>query len=102
MIKYRVVSDSMEPLIPIGSELQLEKVSLLNLKRFDIVVFEDGNKYTCHYIWHINESVDLGAIITRNLKGDYDEPFHVEKVLGKVVNFKIPFLLKVKLLFWTK
>lgn len=102
MMKYRVVSDSMMPIIPVGAELSLEKVTLLDLKRFDIVVFNEGSKYTCHYIWHINENVDQGAIVTRNLKGDYDDPFHIEKVLGRVTNFKLSFWLKLKLLFWAR
>ncbi len=103
MKKYRVVSKSMEPIIKIGDELDLEEVSLLQLKKFDIIVFQEADKYTCHYIWHINQHFDPGLITTRNLDGyHFDDPFYFEKVVGRVKNFKLPFWIKLKLLFWVR
>lgn len=103
MKKYRVVSGSMEPVIPVGTELFLEPVSFGDLKKFDIIVFNDSGKYTCHYIWHINKNIDQGMIITRNLDGyRFDDPFSFEKVVGRVTNIKLPFWIKLKLLFWIR
>lgn len=103
MKKYRVVSGSMMPVIPIGMEIFLEEVSFLDLKKFDIIVFNDSGKYTCHYIWHINKHLNQGMIITRNLDGyKFDDPFAFDQVVGRVTNVKLPLWIKLKLLFWIK
>lgn len=100
MIKYRVISNSMEPLIPTGSELILEKVDSLNLKQFDIIVFEEKDMLICHYISHINKLYDRGYITTKSLlNGLEDVPFSPEKVKGRVTNFKISTLLKLRIFF---
>lgn len=97
--KYRVVSGSMEPLIQIGAELILESVKLEDIKRFDILVFKETPIYMCHYVWHVNKTFNKGDIITRSLKeGHCDDAFGFEKVLGRVVNYKIGFLTKCKIL----
>ena len=101
MIKYKVVSDSMEPLISVGAELLLdERKSIIStLKRFDIVVFQEKDILMCHYIWHINKTLDKGNITTRSLKtGEEDVTFSFKKIQGKVLNYKIGNLLKFKLL----
>ena len=100
MFKYKVVSDSMTPLIPVGAELELEKLDdNASLKRFDIVVFANNNQLMCHYIWHVNSHFDAGLITTRSLKtNEEDQPFERKMLHGRVLNFKISFPLKVKLL----
>lgn len=98
-IKYRVVSDSMEPLIQIGAELILERVRSEDIRKFDILVFKETPVYMCHYVWHVNKVYNKGDIITRSLKeGRLDDAFSFDKVLGRVVNYKIGFLMKCRIL----
>lgn len=98
-IKYRVISDSMEPLIQIGAELVLERVRPEDIRKFDILVFKENPVYMCHYVWHVNKVYNKGDIITRSLKeGLFDDAFSFDKVLGRVVNYKIGFFMKCKIL----
>ena len=98
-IKYRVVSGSMEPLIQIGAELILERVKIEDIRKFDILVFKETPVYMCHYVWHVNKTFGKGDIITRDLKnGHFDDAFGFDKVLGRVVNYKIGFFMKCKIL----
>lgn len=99
MIKYTIVSDSMTPLIPVGSAITIEKVKdIKELKRFDILVFKENNKLICHYLWHINKIFDQGKIVTRNLKdGALDVPFEFAKLHGKVTNYRIKRWTKMKI-----
>lgn len=99
-LKYKVVSDSMTPLIPIGADLELEKISSLSdLKRFDIVVFVQNNQLMCHFIWHINDHFDKGVVVTRALKDNKeDAPFHYKSIVGKVKNFRMNFLTRLRVL----
>lgn len=101
LLKYKVVSDSMTPLIPVGAELDLEKIDETTvLKKFDIIVFIQNNQLTCHYIWHVNETFEKGTIRTRGLKhNEEDLPFHRKMVVGKVKNFKLGFFTKLRILF---
>jgi signal peptidase I len=104
IIKYKIVSDSMTPLIPIGAEIFLEKIGEdRELKRFDIVVFEQNKQLTCHYIWHQNKNFDKGMTFTRSLKYNAeDDPFDQDKILGIVTNYKIGFFTKIKILIRDK
>lgn len=100
ILKYRIVSDSMTPLIPIGAEVLLEKINQDRpLKKFDIIVFEQKNFLTCHYVWHQNTTFDKGMIITRSLKyNEADTPFERDKIVGLVSNYQISFFIKMKIL----
>lgn len=91
MIKYKVISDSMIPLIPVGAEILITPVKDASiLKRFDILVFKVEDKLICHYLWHVNKVFDQGKIVTRNLKdGGCDIPFEFNKVHGRVTNFRL-------------
>lgn len=99
MIKYKIISDSMTPLIPVGAEIEIESVKGTDhLERFDILVFKEDNKLICHYFWHINKVFDQGKIVTRNLKdGGRDIPFEFEKLHGRVINYKIRSWMKLKI-----
>lgn len=100
MLKFIVVSDSMTPLIPVGSELIIEKIKDdREFQKFDILLFKQDEKLTCHYFWHQNKNFNPGIVTTRSLKdGSFDSPFDRKKILGVVINFKIGFFLKFKIL----
>lgn len=89
----------MEPLIPVGAELLLERAKADSLERFDIIVYEEGEKLMCHYVWKVNMVFSQGDITTKSLKyKKEDVPFSFDKVKGRVVNYEIGFLLKCKIL----
>lgn len=100
LIKYRIVSDSMMPLIPVGAEIKVQELrDISNLKKFEILLFKDNDRLMCHYFWHQNKKFDKGNIITRALKtGDKDLPFNKNKIVGVVTNFKISRWLEIKIL----
>ncbi len=104
MLKLKVVSDSMIPLIPIGAILVIEKIEEnYKFQKFDILLFQIDNKLLCHFFWHQNKHFDKNLIITRNLKdGDFDHPFPRGKVVGIVKNYKLSFFHKVRVFFFRK
>lgn len=99
MLRFKIVSDSMTPLISVGSEIKIEKIGIqTEFKKFDILLFRQGERLVCHYFWHQNEVIDRGFITTRCLKdGKLDHPFAREMIIGRVVNFEIGFWLKLKI-----
>lgn len=94
-INCRIISGSMEPLIMTNDFVDIEPLSG-ELKKFDILVFFQKDKLICHYVTHVNLSD--GKIITANLIGGEDLPFEKDQILGKVVNYKVGFWQKLKLL----
>lgn len=99
-IKFTVVSDSMIPLIPIGSELHLTQEAHSSLRPFDIIVFRRESRLVAHYIWR-NQVAYNGTVITRCLKKKFSDeaPVHQNEILGLVKNYKITPASKVWILF---
>ena len=102
MYIFKVVSDSMEPLIRIGAELSVRHINKdYKLKRFDIIIFKSELGLTCHYFWSANINLDKGFIVTRSLKKSCcDIPFSRDLVIGLVKNFKIGKILKFKIFIY--
>lgn len=94
----KVVSDSMNPIIKVGDIIQVD-VGVKNLKRFDIIVFHDGSKLICHYLWNMNKIVEPLLLQTRNMRKEKDFPITWEQYLGKVTSHQISFFQKLRLLF---
>lgn len=97
MIKFKVVSDSMYPIIRIGDELLTEPVSA-PLDTFDIILFKRYNKLVVHYVWR-NQKNFNNTVVTRSLNNIYvdEEPVSYLEILGKVSNYKISFFKKIKI-----
>lgn len=100
MLKYKIVSDSMSPLIPIGAEIEIRKLEdSEELKKFDIILFKQDARLVCHYFWHENDIFDKGLINTRCINSlDEDHPFARNQIIGIVTNFKISNWLKFKMM----
>lgn len=96
-IKFKVISDSMHPLIKIDDELQLVP-DLNGLKVLDIVLFKREKNLVVHFVWR-NQLNFNSTVITRCLKNPYVDETPVDKslILGRVSNFRIGFYLKLKL-----
>ncbi|MGZ3691275.1 MAG: hypothetical protein ACXVAX_07215 [Pseudobdellovibrio sp.] len=97
-LKFKVVSDSMFPVIKIGDELSFNKKEVYNI--FDIILFKRHGDLIVHFVWRDQMNFN-NTLITRSLKNfnQDEEPVKIEEVLGTVDNFKIPFLTKIKIYF---
>ncbi len=89
----------MSPLIPVGAIITIRKINENeSLKKYDILLFKNGQRLVCHYFWRENQLFDKGFIITRSIKNmTEDLPFSKTQVLGVVTNFKIGPWLKIKM-----
>ena len=98
-IAFKVVSDSMTPLIKISDSLKVVSENK-NYKIFDIIVFKRSSDLVVHYVWR-NQIEFNQTVITRSLKNIYsdEEPIHKNEIIGQVTNFEIGPLLKYKILF---
>ena len=102
-LNIRIISDSMEPVIKTGEELQvLPCVSDFNLlNRFDILVFWNGKYFVCHYLWNKNQlsfNKKEKLLTTRGLKNLYEDfPIQESHILGVLPNRRIPFWWKLKI-----
>lgn len=97
LFKSKVISDSMEPIIKVGQEVVID-VGNRDIKRFDIVVFYHDGKLICHYLWQMNKFVKPILLQTRNMSGKLDFPVTLDDYLGKVMNYKLSFWQKLKIL----
>lgn len=97
-INFRIVSDSMLPLIKVGEEISMIKLPpTLNI--FDIIVFYDKGKLICHFVWQDQKQFN-GAVITRSLKDPYknEVPRDYKNLLGWVPSKKISWTCKTKII----
>jgi len=100
----RIISDSMVPLIQIGEEVTVaEYIDQKQLKRFTPILYWDGKKLICHYVWTHNRLTNhegMKTIATRSLKDpkSNDIPIAHENILGIVIGRKISFLRKLKII----
>lgn len=97
----------MEPVILVGDSIEVKPIKD-DLKRFDIIVYWNENRkiLICHYFWSKNQESYLNdqepRIITRPLKSKREDfPIMQSRILGKVVNKKIPFSLKLRIIAHT-
>ncbi|MCY4523381.1 MAG: hypothetical protein OXB84_01450, partial [Halobacteriovoraceae bacterium] len=99
---FKLMGDSMRPLIESNTLVTLKRVDdIHSLKIFDIVTFFDNRTQiiVCHYFFRQN--IIDNNMNTRPLNpiDGQDIPFPPQFLLGKVDNFKINLLLKLKIVF---
>jgi len=96
----RVVSGSMEPVIPTGSSILIKPIAE-PLRRFDIAVFCADSKLICHFVWARNKTAPPGEppeTIFRSLHNlTTDLPVRQSALLGRVVNFEIDAGMRVRI-----
>ena len=97
-VKFKVVTDSMAPLISIGDELLYKKSNTYHT--FDIILFARHSKLVTHFVWR-NQLDFNKSIITRSLKDFYtdEEPVLESEILGVVENFKISIFTRIKIIY---
>lgn len=99
-IKIKIKSDSMEPLLKVHSDYDLFKIeNLADLKRFDIIVFWQVDRYICHFVWKkqicLNTSDEIW--ITRSLKNKFEDdlPIKKEQILGIIRDYRVSMIDKL-------
>ena len=83
--KIRIVSDSMHPVIKINEVLDVERIEIHQLKRFDIILVNYFGTPYCHFFWNfLNEN----EIVTKSYKHPekYDLPIKNEHIIGIIKN----------------
>jgi len=98
-LAFRVVTGSMKPVIKPGDVVEIVPVNT-ELRKFDIIIFDNSNVLVCHYIWKINQ-LSVGSsgptITTRGLYAKEDLPVSFDRVLGKVVSHKLTLTTRLRL-----
>ena len=91
--KLNVVTGSMDPLIPVGSTVVVDKQASYKIN--DIIVFWHNKILVVHVLWSINRSIKLKeqeVLVTRALHSKMlDASISRENILGKVVNYRLSF-----------
>ncbi|WP_290735480.1 hypothetical protein [Halobacteriovorax sp. JY17] len=89
----KIVSDSMEPLLNVGSKYTVVPVNLNQLKQFDIILFWQNDRPNAHFYWGKHLAGNIKGHMSRSLKypSDVDLPIKDEYILGI-----IPIKLKLR------
>ena len=86
---FRVISESMAPLIAAGDEIAVEQAGADRLRRGDIVLYTVGGAFHTHRLLARRRHGSATLLVT---KGDTslnpDQPWREEQLLGKVVAIK--------------
>lgn len=74
------------------------------LKPYDIIIFTYRNEEVlCHYLWDQFEDFKTGQTLiqTRPLNPiwEKDDPVFASNIIAKVINKKIPLILRLKIIF---
>ena len=89
LFRFRVISESMSPLIAAGDEIVVEQAGADRLRRGDIVLYTVGGAFHTHRLLARRRH---GGAILLVTKGDAalnpDRPWREEQLLGKVVAIK--------------
>jgi signal peptidase I len=82
---FRVISNSMEPLIRIGDRVVIEYTEIADLIPGDIILYFNGHRYCTHRLVNIFDDRKISKFITKgdNIQG-FDLPFDEEKYFGRV------------------
>lgn len=105
-IGVRIISDSMEPLLLVDENVTIRWFGeYRQLKRFTPILFWDGQKLICHYVWHLSKKLDSRGrttVLTRSLKNIEfnDVPVPVENILGIVTGKQISVWHKIRIIFY--
>ena len=84
---FRVISNSMEPLIRIGDRVVIEHTEIADLIPGDIILYFNGHRYCTHRLVKIFDDKEISKFITKgdNIQG-FDLPFDEEKYFGRVIH----------------
>jgi len=101
LYKFKIVTGSMDPLIPVGSSVFVDTTAAI--RPTDIIVFWQENKLVCHILWSKNKIISENGqeiLVTRPLYGRRrDLSILSTHVLGKVINYRLP-LWRLWLIRW--
>lgn len=99
-VSLQVVSNSMEPVIKTGEMIEVSRVSLSDLKVFDIILFFQGGRLNSHFLAKTDENNN--QFITRPLNGSgpSDYPLRGDEIIGIVSNKKLNLWHRLKVMIF--
>lgn len=99
-VSIRIVTGSMEPVLKVGATYVLVRHHFDKLKRFDLIVFWNGEVPVAHYVWHINKEFGQGQVVTRSLQSPdrEDLPVGDDMILGRLDDVRLSFWFRIKLI----
>ncbi len=102
VLRFRIISDSMEPLLKVGDEIVWEKTEkpFEDFKRFDLILFRQNQNLYCHFLWKINYRQRVFVTRSYCYLWHEDLPLTQNQILGKVTNYQLSFWQKIKVLFY--
>ena len=81
---YNVLSGSMEPAIPVGSVIYVEKVEPSQVEVDDVIAFHDGESVIAHRV--VTNRTSLGEFVTKGDANDVEDfdPIPYDALIGRV------------------
>jgi hypothetical protein len=97
--EIRIVSDSMFPLLSVGEILEIKPLPA-KLNPYDLLVFYDQNRLTCHFLW-LDQRALNDSVVTRSLRAPQEDdiPVPSNHLLGWVPQKKISRITRFKIFF---
>ena len=101
-LRFRIISDSMEPLLKVGDEIVWEKIEkpFENLERFDLILFRQNQNLYCHFLWKIDYRQRVFVTRAYRYLWHEDLPLTQNQILGKVTNYQLSLRQKLKIIFY--
>jgi hypothetical protein len=102
----KIVSGSMEPLLPIGTIAQVEFCRFDDLKPMDLLVYWRDDRLTCHAVWNIGYLPSARGdrtVITRGLGNpEFDYPVAESEIFGRVTSHRLTAWQALRMSFFSK
>ena len=99
VVKLKVVSDSMVPLIKIGDLIEVQKIAdLKELKHFDIIVFDQAGRLNVHFLTKIDHTHQQYITQCLKFRGENDYPLKPDQIIGLVKNKNLSLWQKMKVI----
>jgi signal peptidase I len=82
---FRIISGSMRPLIDIHDRVLVNRITPLEVKKGDIILFKSDNVFVTHRVTGFSEENGKRMILQKGDAGDYAMMISPEAVMGKVI-----------------
>ena len=92
-MKITLVSNSMAPILPVGTLAEIGPVAFDDIQPLDFVVFFENGKLICHTVWQrgfFKAPNGERTLITRGLSNPFfDHPVRESYLLGRVTSHRV-------------
>ncbi|MFH1007105.1 MAG: signal peptidase I [Candidatus Latescibacterota bacterium] len=85
-VAFRVIGDSMEPVIRLGDQVFVRETSGWDLSPGDVILYRNGSAYCTHrFVRRFIKDHTVFYLTKGDRFRDFDIPFTEDRILGKVV-----------------